>query len=220
MRKFFVLAMLITIFFVVACAPTASDQSAPTAAPTKSASPKHSVHAISTPAIQQSNGSPNGEDAAAGSVEISFTYNSRSGMASNQFAVWIEDVNGTFIKSLFATSFTADGGWEKREYSLPVWVERSGVFSGASVDGVSGATPKSGPQQYRWDCTDADGNPVPKSEYHFFVEGTIYQEADALFSGTIDIVDGETRAEATAEYTNSEAEQSDMIEGVTAIYIP
>ena len=83
--------------------------------------------------------------------------------APPQFALWIEDMDGKFIKTLFVTSRTALADWRKapgddtpkdelrRSESLPLWTHRStgtaadhwdGPLPG--VDAVSSATPKSG----------------------------------------------------------------------------
>jgi hypothetical protein len=159
---------------------------------------------------------------ASGQVTVSLTFNHRSGIASNQFAVWIEDSEGTFIKTLYATRFTAQGGWKSRPDALPVWVERSGLSAGTAqpVDTYTGATPKTGSLSYTWDCTDQNGKPVPAGEYTFFVEGSIFWKDAVLFSGVIDISGEENSAEAKAEYTTEAAKKTDMISGVTAVYKP
>lgn len=157
-----------------------------------------------------------------GRVEISLNYNHRSGIASNQFAVWIEDGEGRFIKTLYATRFTAEGGWKFRPDALPVWVERSGLGDGAAgnTDAFSGATPKTGAHTYVWDCVDESGRPVPDGEYHIFVEGTIFWQDAVLYKGIITVGGGENTAELSAEYTTEEAEASSMITAVEAVYRP
>ena len=57
------------------------------------------------------------------SIEISFVFNRMPTIASNQFAVWIENSNGEMIQTLYVTDFTAKRrGYEKREMSLSSWV--------------------------------------------------------------------------------------------------
>ncbi|NMA25603.1 MAG: DUF2271 domain-containing protein [Clostridiales bacterium] len=157
-----------------------------------------------------------------GRVEISLAYNHRSGIASNQFAVWIEDGEGQFIKTLYATRFTAKGGWEFRPDALPVWVERSGLSAGAAgnTDAFSGATPKTGTHTYEWDCADESGRPVPEGEYHIFVEGTIFWRDAVLYKGVVTVGGGENTAQFGAEYTTEEAKSSNMITDVGAVYRP
>lgn len=59
-----------------------------------------------------------------GKVEIKFNYEKRAGIASNQFAVWIEDEDGNFIKTLYVTRFTGNGGYKKRPDALPLWSKK------------------------------------------------------------------------------------------------
>lgn len=157
-----------------------------------------------------------------GELEVTLNYKQIDDIASNQFAVWIEDSKGEFIRTLFVTSFTAGGGWEYREESLTDWVERSGLSSGSAqdIDAYSGATPKSGKQVYTWDCKDESGQTVSAGEYHFFVEGTIYWENAVIFEGVIDLGSDEMSAQAEAVFTNDEAKKSDMLTDVEAVYMP
>ncbi len=157
-----------------------------------------------------------------GQVEISFDYKHRKGIASNQYAVWIENSEGEYIKTLFVTSFTAGGGWKSRPDALPVWVEKSGLSekNAETVDAFTGATPKSGRQTYIWDCTDENGQTVDDGEYNFFIEGTIYWQDAVIYSGTLSIGGEENTVQAEAEFTTEEAQKSDMITGVEAVYKP
>ena len=51
------------------------------------------------------------------SIEISFVFNRMQTIASNQFAVWIENPNGEMIKTLYVTDFTAKRrGYEKKRH--------------------------------------------------------------------------------------------------------
>lgn len=159
-------------------------------------------------------------DEARGQVEISLTYSRRAGIASNQYAVWIEDSKGQHIKTLYVTRFTAEGGWEYRPDSLSTWVSKSGIKDNGAkaVDVYSGATPLSGRQTYIWDCTDENGQDVPAGEYRFLVEGTIFWKDAVIYEGVIYVNGEENSAKAEARYTTESAEQSDMIMDVEAIY--
>lgn len=157
-----------------------------------------------------------------GQVEISLTYNRRTGIASNQYAVWIEDINGQLVKTLYVTRFTAEGGWKYRPDSLPTWVSKSGIKDNdaQAVDEYSGATPLSGRLTYVWDCTDENGQEVPGGEYRFLVEGTIFWKDAVIYEGVIYINGEENSAKAEAKYTTESAGQSDMIIDVEAVYMP
>jgi hypothetical protein len=155
-------------------------------------------------------------------VDISFDYTHRSGIASNQYAVWIENSAGEVVKTLFVTRFTAKGGWEQRPDALPIWVERSDLSSGSTgaADAYTGATPKSGTQTYIWDCTDETGQPVPEGDYHFLVEGTIFWQDAVLFEGILTVGGKESTSKAEAQYTTDAAKDSKMITSVEAVYRP
>ncbi len=162
-------------------------------------------------------------------VSVSFDFEKQGGYASNQYAVWIEDADGTLVKTLFVTNFTAKGGYQKRPDAIPVWVERSAAGTGVP-DGVSGATPKSGSVRYVWDLTDQSGARVANGTYTFFVEGTLRWKNQVLYSGELVLDGNATTAEATAEYTyaasgnqpalNADSPENAMIGNVKAEYIP
>ena len=100
-------------------------------------------------------------------VVFSFDFNKRFKLAANQFAVWIENDKGELIKTLFVTAFTAGKGWEKRPDALVAW--RKAVQE-KPVDAVSGATPKSGRQEFVWELDDRAGNSVPDGKYKLRLE--------------------------------------------------
>ena len=132
-----------------------------------------------------------------GAVTITFDFNKQSGWASNQFAVWIEDVDGNYVTTLYATRFTASGGFQNRSDALPEWVNRSGrtEMSGSEVDALTGATPSSGSLSYFWDTAD-----VPGGEYYFFVEGNLRWSNRVLYSGVIEVGGEASTITAKVEY--------------------
>lgn len=153
-------------------------------------------------------------------VSISFTYVKQSGYASNQFAVWIEDTDGGFVKTLYATRFTANGGWKDRSDALPEWISRSGLAEKGNVDAVSGATPKGGDLAYFWDCTDENGELVSDGVYLFFVEGNLRWEARVLYWGEIEVGSDAVDATASAEFFGENIEERNMLGSVRAVYSP
>lgn len=163
-------------------------------------------------------------------VAVSFDYAKQQGYATNQFAVWIEDANGVLVKTLYATKFTANGGYEKRSDAIPVWVERAAIAGETAPDAASGATPKSGTVRYVWDLTDESGARVADGTYKFFVEGTLRWKNQVLFSGELTLTGSAASADATAAYTylasddapalTAESPENAMISGVKAEYIP
>ena len=166
-----------------------------------------------------------------GELVISFDYIRQSGPASNQHAVWIEDTDGNVIRTLFASRWTADGGYRTRPDSIALWAERAGLadMTSADVDAVSGATPGTGLQSYTWDLTDMNGNTVPPGDYIIFVEGTLRWKNFVLYSAVITLGIEPVTVHANAEFIyegdgryealNEESVENDMIGPVTAEFL-
>ena len=155
--------------------------------------------------------------AAQQTVELSFTYTQQPGSGSNQFAVWIEDSQGVCVKTLYATRFTANGGWKRRATSIPQWVKRSGlsVMTQSQIDAFSGATPKTGNLTYRWDGTDSRGTALPPGEYTILLEGTLRGESQVLYRAPMQIGQGPGPAEVVVEYIGTATAERAMISAVT-----
>src|SRR5215470_12350337 len=79
-----------------------------------------------------------------GVVELTFSFARQSGYSTNQFAIWIEDSQNHHVKTIYATRFTANGGWSRRPSSIPMWVRQSelSTMSKTQIDTVTGATPR------------------------------------------------------------------------------
>jgi len=168
-------------------------------------------------------GSANPANANPASAEISFTFNRQSGSSSNQYAVWIEDSSGNFVKTLYATRYTANGGWERRPQSIPLWVSKSGLSAlpKKDIDAFSGATPRTGTQSYRWDGTDKNGNPLPSGEYQLFLEATLRGDNRVLYSASITLGNSQgipTETFVAARYFGSSTSEWGMIEDVRVAY--
>jgi hypothetical protein len=151
-------------------------------------------------------------------AELTFTYTRQSGAASNQFAVWIEDAQGRYIKTLYAARWTANGGWRRRETSIPIWVRVSNLvnLTAAQIDAVSGATPRSsGALTYTWDGTDSQGTAVPAGDYVIFLEGTLRWEHQVLYRAPIRLGQGTAMAEVSVEYSSDPVPERTMISDVT-----
>ena len=167
-----------------------------------------------------------------GILTITFDYEKISGYATNQFAVWVEDMGGNYINTLYVTKWTADGGYKNRPDAIALWIEKSDLASMQKliIDAVAGATPKSGDLAYTWDLTDAKGSTVSPGEYKFFVEGTLRWKNYVLYSGVITIGDTPVTVTADAEYNyetsgnqaalSSESPENAMIGTVTASFMP
>ena len=152
-------------------------------------------------------------------VEISFNYTRLRGTASNQFAIWIENTQGQHIKTLYATRWTARGGWSRRPTSIPIWVSKSGLseLTRAQVDAISGATPRSSSLIYTWDGTDKNGALVPPGDYVIFLEGTLRWENQVLYSTAIRLGQGPSTPEVRVVYKGDAGDDRAMIRDVRVI---
>ena len=179
------------------------------------------------------NNEPAVQGVTSGEIVITFDYEKIPGVASNQFAVWVEDMNGNYINTIYATQWTANGGYKNRPDSVAMWVEKSGIASMPDyyVDAIAGATPKvSGSQSYAWNLKDINGSTVSPGEYKFFVEGSLRWKNYVLYSGVITIGDEPVTVQADVEFvyekSNNQAALTDaspenaMIGAVTASFTP
>jgi hypothetical protein len=167
-----------------------------------------------------------------GEVVISFDYQKQSGSASNQYAVWIEDMDGNVVKTLYATRWAANGGYKNRPDAIALWVDKSGLATmpKSEVDAISGATPKTGIQSYSWNLMDEGGELVQAGKYSFFVEGTLRWKNYVLYSGMIDVGGPAVTVQADAEFhyegsdryaaLNGDSAENTMIGAVTASFAP
>jgi len=158
-------------------------------------------------------------DAAAqqAAAELTFSFTRQSGAASNQFAVWIEDTSGRYIKTLYATRYTANGGWRNRATSIPIWVRQSGLsaMTSTQIDTLTGATPRTGNLTYTWDGTDSRGAAVPNGDYIIFLEGTLRWGNQVLYRAPIRLGSGPANANVSVEYTGDPGTERAMINSVT-----
>ena len=125
-------------------------------------------------------------DVASESVDIAFDYQ-RGGIASSQYAIWVEDAAGRPVRTLFVTRFTATRGFSERPDAVPTWVARANPaqMTPDQVDAVSGATPSNGRLHYIWDGKDDQGKTVSAGTYTVFLEGTLYWNTRVLYSAQV-----------------------------------
>ena len=142
---------------------------------------------------------------AVAAAELSFSFSRQSGSASNQFAVWIEDAQGHHVKTLYATRFTANGGWKRRETSIPLWVKRSGLadMTKDQIDSLTGATPRTGTLTYHWDGTDSRNITLSQGDYVICLEGTLRGNNQVIYRAPIKLGQGPASPEVTVEYIGS-----------------
>jgi hypothetical protein len=156
-------------------------------------------------------------------IEIAFTYQRGTTIASNQLAVWVEDEEGSVVKTLLVTDFTAGRrGYRNRDMSLPVWVASADPESmtDQEIDALSAATPRPGELIYVWDFTDEAGKKVPDGIYTIHIEGTFYWESEVLYTAVIDTAQLAEEIEVEMERTAPDThENENMITNVNVSII-
>jgi hypothetical protein len=157
-----------------------------------------------------------------GKVDINFDYVKQQGMGSNQFAVWIEDAKGNYIKTLGVTKFVATKGYKTREMALLNWVKlaKRSEMNNKEVEAITKATPNTGGQIYVWDCTDANGKAVVAGEYRYVVEACRYMEDYDLFSGKVAVGKNTVTSKAEMKTVGDALKNKSMITNVTAKFVP
>ena len=166
----------------------------------------------------------------ANTLEVSFNYQRQPGPGSNQYAVWIENEKGEFVKTLFVTSYTTKGrarngepakrGYIVRPACVPTWVKNSKAEEKTDVqlDAVTGATPQSsGIQTFTWDFTDEQGKPVPQGTYKIKVEATLIFDSDIIYTGTFSTKDKPGNITLTSELTKPDEQHENMVTDVKAV---
>ena len=122
-------------------------------------------------------------------VIITYTWNHIQTHGSNQIAIWIEDIKGNYICTLFATKFTTEGGYIKRPLSLSEWTAKFDIKNASKedIDAITGATPQSGQQSITWNCKDKSNKAIPAGTYIVRMEANICDADKMFFKGEIKI---------------------------------
>jgi len=149
-------------------------------------------------------------------LEISFSYSKQRLVASSQFAFWVEDMNGNYIDTLYVTQWTAQGGYSYRPLSIPVWVSTAlpSEMNASEIDAISGATPGNGNYVVSWDFTDRNGNPVTGMQFRYFIEATMNNNDDVIYTGIITIGTESWEDIPTPVYSLHDSVYKEMISNV------
>jgi len=152
----------------------------------------------------------------AATLEVTFTYTRQTGAASNQFAAWIEDTEGKYIKTLYVTKWTSNGGYSKRPATIPVWVKKAdpSKLTKTQIDAVSSATPQTGTVTFTWDGSDSKGAALPTGDYVLVLEGTLRWENQVYYRAPISLGKGAMMPKVTVEYVGDAAAERAMIKDV------
>jgi hypothetical protein len=139
-------------------------------------------------------------------VNITYNWHKIPGHGSNQLAVWVEDEKGNYICTIYATKFTATGGYKYRQVSLSEWTSKSNLkgLSKEEIDGLTGATQPAGKQTLVWNCKDSTRKMVPNGTYVIRMEANIHDADKMFYCGKIVI--GKKSQVATGAITFSKPE--------------
>jgi tetratricopeptide (TPR) repeat protein len=82
-----------------------------------------------------------------------------------QTAIWIEDEQGNFIKTVYVSGFA--GYVKERQITLPIWANSSNFMD---ADGITGASIDIGHHIYFWDLKDYHGKQIKPGQYVVKIE--------------------------------------------------
>jgi len=155
-------------------------------------------------------------------LEITFSYSKQRMVASSQYAFWIEDMDGNYIDTIFVTQWTAQGGFSYRPLSIPLWVSVADPsnMSPQEIDAVSGATPSSGDYKLIWDFTDRNGDPATGTQFRYFIEGTLNNNDDVIFSGIINAGNEKWEETPTPSFSLPTSEYKNMLTNIKVAFFP
>lgn len=144
-------------------------------------------------------------------IEISVQWKKAPGFGSNQCAIWVEDESGNYVKTIYVSKFTGNGGFKKRPDCLPLWRNKAEIKESVSaeIDAVTQPTPKNGENLFYWDLTDANNSLVPKGIYYLKVESNVRFEKRAVWTGKIDTAKEQDFCNAVAEYFSVEKDNAE-----------
>ncbi|MBT4482632.1 MAG: DUF2271 domain-containing protein [Candidatus Latescibacteria bacterium] len=162
---------------------------------------------------------------AAGKVTINYTLSRISGMGSNQYAIWIEDETGSYVRTLFVTDYMAQRqGWKVRQQSLINWVREANLndMPQQDIDAMSSATPQAGTQTVGGDLTDAAGKTVKAGVYMYRIEACLLMENNVLWSGDIHVGGARQTSQPKVSYYPKTAKNlgKTLISDISIIYEP
>ena len=146
------------------------------------------------------------------------------GIASNQFAIWIEDENGNHVKTLFVTKFTVKKGYKSRPDALSNWIKLFKIQEKEKkvVDSITNATPKSDKEiEIIWNLEDEKGEKVSPGKYFYKAESTLYWKEVSINKGVIIIGENKNSSDAVIEYFPADTDKKNRgIINLSAIYEP
>ncbi len=132
-------------------------------------------------------------------IELSFQLNKIEAFtSSDQFVIWLEKPDSTFVKTLFISDYLAYGGFNLTTICTN-WSGRADWknITKEEFDAVTAATPTNGDVKFEFEIEKAD---VPDGEYNLFIEVHLAEDYNELYSGTVNLRDEKCKTELTVSY--------------------
>ena len=132
-------------------------------------------------------------------LELSFQMATPEGFVpSRQTVIWLEKPDGTFVKTMFVSDYTAYGGYLVPGI-CPEWVSKAQWknVNEEEFDAVTGATPSEGKVSMTLDCPK---DKVPDGDYILFMEVHLNENFNVLCKGEIQVGDKKHETAMTVEY--------------------
>jgi hypothetical protein len=132
-------------------------------------------------------------------LEITFQMATPEGFVpSRQTVIWLEKPDGTFVKTLFVSDYTAYGGYLVPGI-CPEWVSKAQWknVDEEEFDAVTGATPSEGKVSMKLDCPK---DKVPDGDYILFMEVHLNENFNVLCKGEIHVSEKKYETAMTVEY--------------------
>lgn len=113
-------------------------------------------------------------------------------------AIWLETLDGAYVKTLYASDWLAYGGYSL-EGVCPIWVAQSDWVNNADElpDAISGATPHAGAMEMRFPWKKKE---LPSGRYTCRIEVHLTADYNEIYSGEIEFGKASNRSEAKVDY--------------------
>lgn len=141
----------------------------------------------------------------------------------DQFALWVEDMDGKYLRTVSVTHRSANAAWDGKapeKDELPHWREmvraqNLSQYKDVTVMGVD--TPPTGKVTYVWyGDTDYGGKAFPPGQYRYILEARHKDSPEQLYSGTFRIGDSGNISYAKRQ----NPVDSPLVEGLSAEFVP
>ena len=164
-------------------------------------------------------GCESGPKPAKGSLEISFTFDKPQDIEPSYCAaIWLEDMNGQYVRSLFVTEYLSYGGYNDSTI-CPEWSTGADWdnVTDDEFDTVTQATPPVGSHTLTFACED---HHLMTGQYKYFVQTHVIEELNVLYSGVIEL-GKENSDRAEMERISAHLNVSpNTLSNVSAKYVP